>query len=243
MGFTMSENYCDGCGNKIESSFFNFLSPKSIEVKKLNICSNCYKDSNIKKLLEEVSEYNLPGVFWAGKGGEPKPFTIFDSWGLASLEKTFEIYEVGYEGSCCVVNDKKQIVTGLTLKEINGSLKQNKNNLQKAIETIIERAYNDHKEHQVKEKMERLKVSQFRNVVREEAEKRLFGQNSKKKRITLSEEDKEVIFERFDNKCVICKKEEGLHIHHKDKHPSNNRLDNLIVLCGVCHKKIHMRVR
>ena len=63
------------------------------------------------------------------------------------------------------------------------------------------------------------------------------------KRAAISEKDKEVIFNKFNNECAICKGKEGLHIHHKDHNPSNNRMDNLIVLCGVCHKKIHMKVR
>lgn len=52
-----------------------------------------------------------------------------------------------------------------------------------------------------------------------------------------------MIFNKFDNECVVCGKNEGLHIHHKDKNSSNNQINNLVVLCEVCHKKTHMRVR
>ncbi len=79
--------------------------------------------------------------------------------------------------------------------------------------------------------------------IREEAERRLYGKSSDKKRISLTTEEKEMIFDKFNNKCAICNTEEGLHIHHKDQNPQNNRLDNLLVLCGVCHKKVHMKVR
>lgn len=57
------------------------------------------------------------------------------------------------------------------------------------------------------------------------------------KRAAISEKDKEMIFSKFNNECAICGIKEGLNIHHKDHNPSNNRMNNLIVLCGVCHKK------
>jgi len=78
--------------------------------------------------------------------------------------------------------------------------------------------------------------------IKEKAETRVYGK-VKSKRVPIKEEDKEAILRKFGNKCAICSKTEGLHIHHKDKNPKNNTSDNLIVLCGVCHKKIHMKVR
>ena len=69
------------------------------------------------------------------------------------------------------------------------------------------------------------------------------GRPEENKRVVISEKDKELIFNKFNNECAICSGKEGLHIHHKDHNPSNNRMNNLIVLCGVCHKKIHMKVR
>ena len=74
------------------------------------------------------------------------------------------------------------------------------------------------------------------------AEKEYFG-SEKTKRITFTNDEKEDILNSFNNKCVICDTEEGLHIHHKDNNPKNNQMDNLIVLCGVCHKKVYMKVR
>lgn len=78
--------------------------------------------------------------------------------------------------------------------------------------------------------------------IKEEAEKRLYGK-VKSKRIAINPEEKEAILRKFDNKCAVCGKTEGLHIHHKDGNSKNNRIDNLTVLCGICHKKIHMNVR
>jgi len=108
-------------------------------------------------------------------------------------------------------------------------------NVRKAVDDIIE-------EFEVEEEAEKIKERSRKLKIREKAENSLFGK-IKTKRIELNTEEKEAIFSKFNNKCAICSKVEGLHIHHKDKNPRNNRIDNLIVLCGVCHKKIHMRVR
>lgn len=86
----------------------------------------------------------------------------------------------------------------------------------------------------------KLKRRVKRTKVREEAEKEVYGK-VKSERTPIKE--KEAIFRKFDNKCAVCGEMEGLHIHHKDEDATNNRVDNLIVLCGVCHKKIHMKVR
>lgn len=54
---------------------------------------------------------------------------------------------------------------------------------------------------------------------------------------------KESVYSKYDSECAICGRNEGLHIHHKDTDSKNNKISNLILLCGVCHKKIHMNVR
>jgi hypothetical protein len=95
----------------------------------------------------------------------------------------------------------------------------------------------------IKIETEKINERQKRHKIREKAEKQVFGKSKKKKRISLSEDKKEAIFEKYNNQCAICDNTEGLHLHHKDNNPSNNKINNLIVLCGVCHKKIHMRVR
>lgn len=43
-------------------------------------------------------------------------------------------------------------------------------------------------------------------------------------------------------KCHQCGYEEYrqcLDIHHIDKNPSNNDLDNIVILCVMCHRKVH----
>jgi hypothetical protein len=46
--------------------------------------------------------------------------------------------------------------------------------------------------------------------------------------------------------CEICgktNKDARLDTHHKDRNKSNNRLDNLMVLCAACHTRLHYRER
>lgn len=45
----------------------------------------------------------------------------------------------------------------------------------------------------------------------------------------------------YSNKCAICNYDEEpkiLQVHHIDENRSNNKLDNLIILCPNCHAKI-----
>lgn len=115
---------------------------------------------------------------------------------------------------------------------------KNNGNVEKIKMEIITK-YN---EVEIKKKIEEMKQREQKKYIREQAEKKLYGQ-AKTKRESINETDKEIIFQKFNNECSICGAKEGLHIHHKDKNPANNKISNLIVLCGVCHKKIHMNVR
>jgi hypothetical protein len=90
--------------------------------------------------------------------------------------------------------------------------------------------------------IDKLKEKERRRKIKENAEQDFYGR-IKSKRDNLSLDKREDILRKFNNKCIICDKEEGLHIHHKDNNPQNNLPENLIVLCGVCHKKAHMKVR
>ena len=128
-------------------------------------------------------------------------------------------------------------------EDIVNSLRENNNDLKEAFHELIKLGEEREKEAKIKGEINRLKHTEERRMIREEAEKRLYGKVEENKRAAISEKDKEIIFSKFNNECAICSRKEGLHIHHKDHNPSNNRMDNLIVLCGVCHKKIHMKVR
>jgi hypothetical protein len=48
-----------------------------------------------------------------------------------------------------------------------------------------------------------------------------------------------------DKRCEICFFEEYeccLDIHHADNDPNNNSLKNLMVLCVMCHRKVHRKI-
>ena len=45
-----------------------------------------------------------------------------------------------------------------------------------------------------------------------------------------------------NNKCFTCGKENPRTLHHRDSDSENNSEDNLVLLCGKCHKKLN-RVR
>jgi len=50
------------------------------------------------------------------------------------------------------------------------------------------------------------------------------------------------VWEFKNKKCEVCGYDEYdfcLDIHHIDKDPKNNKLENLIVLCVICHRKHH----
>jgi len=50
---------------------------------------------------------------------------------------------------------------------------------------------------------------------------------------------KKKILLRDSNKCVNCKTDKKLVIHHIDQNKHNNSDDNLITLCRTCHLKVH----
>lgn len=48
------------------------------------------------------------------------------------------------------------------------------------------------------------------------------------------------LYQEVDNRCPFCGIADVavLEIHHIDEDPSNNKIENLIVVCGNCHSKI-----
>lgn len=44
------------------------------------------------------------------------------------------------------------------------------------------------------------------------------------------------------NACNVCGTSEGLVVHHINGDRSDNGLENLVPLCGSCHKKVHRAV-
>lgn len=48
-------------------------------------------------------------------------------------------------------------------------------------------------------------------------------------------------FSTYDHKCACCGWDEDiriLEVHHIDENHDNNSIDNLIILCPICHRKI-----
>jgi hypothetical protein len=58
------------------------------------------------------------------------------------------------------------------------------------------------------------------------------------------------IFASFENRCAICHQEKDIRVHHIDgmgttvpTEKRNNAPENLIVLCAVCHGRLHLGER
>lgn len=52
-------------------------------------------------------------------------------------------------------------------------------------------------------------------------------------------------FENYEHKCAICgwcEDERVLEVHHIDEDRSHNQLENLIILCPICHKKLTLHL-
>jgi len=48
-------------------------------------------------------------------------------------------------------------------------------------------------------------------------------------------------FQRIGYKCAACKSDKNLNLHHKTyKHLGNEHLKDLILLCSICHKNVHI---
>jgi len=50
-------------------------------------------------------------------------------------------------------------------------------------------------------------------------------------------------FEHEDPVCLCCGADSSLDVHHVDGNPTNDDLENLIVLCKSCHRKVHNKKR
>jgi len=71
---------------------------------------------------------------------------------------------------------------------------------------------------------------------REKDEEYKKNQNKTAKGRSQAREKAPIIFKPI---CVNCKSSNTLLVHHLDKNPINNDIENLIYLCSSCHKMIH----
>ena len=52
---------------------------------------------------------------------------------------------------------------------------------------------------------------------------------------------RQIAFKTYEHKCAVCGWDEDeriLEVHHIDSNREHNELDNLIILCPTCHRKI-----
>ena len=52
-------------------------------------------------------------------------------------------------------------------------------------------------------------------------------------------------FDYYPHKCAICGWDEDvriLEVHHIDENHDNNELNNLMILCPICHKKLTLHL-
>jgi hypothetical protein len=119
-----------------------------------------------------------------------------------------------------------------------------KNNLSKKEikEVIIKNFERIKDEIDLKLEKEKIKREEQKAKIRERAEREYYGK-VKTKRQAFNKDLKEAVYHKYNNECALCGAKEGLHIHHRNQDAKNNQLSNLILLCGVCHKKMHMNVR
>lgn len=59
--------------------------------------------------------------------------------------------------------------------------------------------------------------------------------------MTVTEETYKSVCERDHWRCVICGREEGLHLHHINGRSrlKTNYVDNCVMLCWRCHRMVH----
>ena len=50
-----------------------------------------------------------------------------------------------------------------------------------------------------------------------------------------------IAFQHYDKKCVICGFDKIVTVHHIDENHSNNKPENLVVLCPNHHEMIHSK--
>lgn len=60
-----------------------------------------------------------------------------------------------------------------------------------------------------------------------------------KYRRPIPKELRKFVKELYNNECFYCAGKEDLHIHHIDQNPNNNDIENLELVCWLCHYSKH----
>ena len=53
-------------------------------------------------------------------------------------------------------------------------------------------------------------------------------------------------FDTYAHKCAVCgwaENENILEVHHRDENHSNNDINNLVILCPICHKYLTLHIK
>lgn len=213
---------CIKCENKLEFVDRIFLR---------RLCFSCNKDKLEKNKLEEERELNkqekLSKQYEKSRNEIQKYIeSELNEYYITQILGSFWVYPFG--------NTQKKPFIFEGRKVINLVIK-NDYNVKEVIDKLID-------DEMINVESNKILEREKKRNIKEEAEKRLYGKVKTKRKI-LTEEKKDMVFDKFDSECVVCGKKEGLHIHHKDENSSNNQMNNLVVLCGVCHKKTHMKIR
>lgn len=61
-----------------------------------------------------------------------------------------------------------------------------------------------------------------------------------KRDIALEVKREKQLLEIYGNSCMVCKAESYDEIHHLDKNPMNNHIQNIILICHTCHYWVHL---
>lgn len=233
--------------SKIEKEFPDVYS-EDLMTFCVSICKEILKKGGYDEKLEEEAEKILKKHTVGQMSATERGYALLSLDGL-SKEGRFiltapEEYKLKISETHHIErNEVEMVAYPFSKREVLDVLVNNKNDLGKTYKELTKMANRRTKEMIVQKKMEEIDKDEEEMKLWDEAERRLYGKVKRTKRKQIPDIKKDSIFKKYEDKCAICGATEGLHIHHKDNNPKNNRTDNLIVLCGVCHKKIHMKVR
>ena len=87
---------------------------------------------------------------------------------------------------------------------------------------------------------ERFLKTELSNIVPQKQHLQNKTNQNKKSRISLPQKLTRKLQQEIDSICPFCGNKDVDHfqVHHIDENPSNNELDNLLMLCPTCHSKI-----